>query len=143
MKTHSLRKTFKCDQCNKDFVLEWRLEKHKLMHEPNNSKFCHYYNNKKACPYEECGCMYKLEHSRPCKYQQKCSNKLCQFKHSDTKEYSCNYCDFKAKLKDVFDEHTVNHNVEEIKSNEDIADQSLDFEKDLDYEKYFDESYPD
>ena len=59
------------------------------------------------------------------------------------KKHSCTYCDFKAKLKDVFDEHTVNHNVEEIETNEDIADQSLDFEKDLDDEKYFDESYPD
>ena len=87
--------------------------------------------------------MYKHEHSKQCKYQRKCSNKLCQFKHSETKEYSCNRFDNETKLNEDFDEHTANHDGEEIDSNEDIADQSLGFENDLDDEKYFDKSYPD
>ena len=51
--------------------------------------------------------------------------------------------DYKTKLKEDFDEHTANHDGEEIDSNEDIADQSLGFENDLDDEKYFDKSYSD
>ena len=41
IESHSSYESFKCYQCDKNFVVEWRLEKHLEMHS-NNTKFCHY-----------------------------------------------------------------------------------------------------
>ena len=47
MKTeHKEVENFKCEICDKTFVLEWRLKKHRNIHTEKaaNLKFCHYYN---------------------------------------------------------------------------------------------------
>ena len=81
------------------FVLEWRFKKHRNIHseEAVNFKFCHYYNNNKTCPYSDLGCMFRHKQSPICLSKTKCSNKLCQFKHSPTdkkKQHSCDKCNY-------------------------------------------------
>ena len=80
MESHQKSKNFKCDICNKEFYLKWRLQKHILGHE-KNKKFCHYYNNKLVCPFEENGCMFNHAISPTCIFKDKCANTLCQFRH--------------------------------------------------------------
>ena len=41
---HQLERIYKCDICQKTFVFEWRLKKHKTLHENDYGKNCHYYN---------------------------------------------------------------------------------------------------
>ena len=43
---------FKCEQCEKMFVLKWRLNKHEKIHSSENVKRCQYFNNEKICPFE-------------------------------------------------------------------------------------------
>ena len=78
---HESSSRYNCDQCNKKFVLEWRLKKHQESHSSDGNKFCHYFNNHKPCPYEKIGCMFLHQHSKICYFRAKCRNKLCQFKH--------------------------------------------------------------
>jgi hypothetical protein len=49
LKTHKVAETFVCDNCDKTFVLNWRLRK--TVHETD--KYCHYFNNNKTCPFED------------------------------------------------------------------------------------------
>ena len=79
---HKEIEKFKCESCNKTFVLKWRLKKHQSMHIENkpSMRFCHYHNNDKICPFADIGCMFRHEIAPPCKYQ-KCFKRLCQFKH--------------------------------------------------------------
>ena len=44
-------------------------------------KYCHYFNNAKKCPFEENGCMFIHEMSPLCRFNVKCDNTLCQFRH--------------------------------------------------------------
>ena len=46
---HEEAKQFKCDVCDKAFVLEWRLQKHKGIHSIHKPTKCHYFNNRKDC----------------------------------------------------------------------------------------------
>ena len=55
---HEKHTVFQCSQCEKGFVLKWRMKKHMRLHEETNIKHCHYYNNDKCCPYEELGCKF-------------------------------------------------------------------------------------
>ena len=80
MESHQKSKNFKCDICNKEFYLKWRLQKHLNGHEKKR-KFCHYYNNKLFCPFEENGCMFNHAISPTCKFNDKCTNTLCKFRH--------------------------------------------------------------
>ena len=81
LRTHAASTVYKCKECNKTFYLEWRLKQHMKAHGSSSFKFCHYFNNYRTCPYEEIGCMFNHQHSSQCKYKENCSNKLCQFKH--------------------------------------------------------------
>ena len=85
LETHK-KKDLKCKICSKEFYLEWRLKKHTLSHEQTSIKYCHYFNNDKVCPYEEIGCMFRHEKSKPCKFNEFCKNKLCPFQHNLRKE---------------------------------------------------------
>ena len=101
---------FNCDHCDKTFVLKWRLKKHISMHKENlaSIRFCHYYNNDKVCPFAEIGCMFKHENAQPCKYQDNCFKKLCQFKHSQAVEVetnSCGNCSYIGKSKENLETH--------------------------------------
>ena len=78
---HQAKLNFKCDQCDKRFFTDWRLQKHKRMHSTTGKK-CHYFNNGKFCPYEELGCRYKHEVSQKCKFDDKCRKSLCQYVHT-------------------------------------------------------------
>ena len=56
---HEEKENYKCNHCEKSFVLNWRLMKHQNVHSSTNIKNCHYHNNKKTCPYDEIGCMFQ------------------------------------------------------------------------------------
>ena len=78
---HEIDKNYKCDECDKDFFLEWRRNKHMKIH-TDDAKYCHFYNNRKQCPYDELGCMFLHIRAEQCTFQH-CSNKLCQFRHDN------------------------------------------------------------
>ena len=74
--------SYQCSECNEMFMSEWRLKKHKRVHEHGfSTKFCHYYNNLKFCPYEKFGCKFKHSDAEMCKFDKLCKRKLCPFKH--------------------------------------------------------------
>ena len=79
LEEHNKMKQFQCNECGKEFFLEWRLNKHTQSHH-EATKFCHYFNNEKSCPYEIIGCMFQHANSGRCR-RSVCNNSLCQFKH--------------------------------------------------------------
>ena len=54
---------------------------HMKNHLNRGSKKCHYYNNDLVCPFQEMGCMFIHEDSPLCRFDGKCSKRLCSFKH--------------------------------------------------------------
>ena len=54
---HNIEKTYKCDECDKTFLLEWRLRKHRVNHLESLRK-CRYFANKQLCPFTQIGCMF-------------------------------------------------------------------------------------
>ena len=83
---HETLTDYKCDQCDKTFVLKWRLRKHEENHKRTVFKRCHYFNNNIACPFEDLGCMFSHELSGACKFDKKCSTKLCSYQHTEALE---------------------------------------------------------
>ena len=63
---------------------KWRIEKHTSDHRVE-IKFCHYYNSDKPCPYDKVGCKFKHENAPECRFNLKCTFKLCQFTHTTKK----------------------------------------------------------
>ena len=55
---HNQEKDFKCDACGKKFILQWRLEKHQLIHTSTVLKHCRYFLANKTCPFDEIGCKF-------------------------------------------------------------------------------------
>ena len=104
---------YKCDECGKTFVVEWRLKKHQILHQESASiKYCHYFNNKKDCPYDNIGCMFRHTESNECKFGGKCRIKLCQFQHNAVEETAeqidnlkCEMCHFETSLGQKLNEH--------------------------------------
>ena len=84
-KSHDHILPLKCNICDKEFYVNWRLKKHILSHDLN-LKFCHFYNNGKNCPYEDVGCKFKHKEAKSCRFDENCDKKLCQFKHSQNKQ---------------------------------------------------------
>ena len=82
LESHKKPKLFKCEMCDKEFHLKWRLQKHMLGH-GTKTKFCHFFNNGGNCPYEEHGCMFNHSVSPLCRFQDVCSNSLCQYRHEN------------------------------------------------------------
>ena len=64
--------------------MKWRMEKHTSDHRVD-IKFCHYFNNDKPCPYDKVGCKFKHETAPECRFNLKCTFKLCQFTHTTKK----------------------------------------------------------
>ena len=83
MEQHGLVKNFACEECEKQFHLHWRLQKHVLIHSPDSeAHFCQYFNNNKKCPFQNVGCMFKHEKSGKCRFLN-CTWKLCEFEHCE------------------------------------------------------------
>ena len=61
---HEKPREFQCDQCDKNFLLKWRLRKHMRLHEETNIKHCHYFINAKSCLYEKLVSSYCCEKMR-------------------------------------------------------------------------------
>ena len=80
-KAHEDYQQFKCDQCEKTFVLKWRLRKHMNLHNKSISHPCHYFNNGKKCPFEDLGCKFFHTVSEICKYGPTCTKRMCPFRH--------------------------------------------------------------
>ena len=106
---HESKGKYECDECNRVFVLKWRLNKHKESHN-KVSKKCHYFNNMKICPFDNIGCMFEHVLAGKCKYGKKCSKKLCSFEHveSDTEQLNIE----EKHLEEKFDEFTDNEQYE-------------------------------
>ena len=58
VRVHGYEKTHTCEICRKSFYLEWRLKKHRTVHE-SNVRTCKYFEEGQDCPYDEIGCKYK------------------------------------------------------------------------------------
>ena len=102
---------FTCDQCDKSFVLKWRLKKHLEIHMKSSAKSCHYFNNGKNCPYENVGCMFLHKDSENCYFGVQCKNKLCQFKHPEHKNNVAED-DYEVVLEDQFKKLTYEEQME-------------------------------
>ena len=81
---HANHEKFLCEQCDKDFVLKWRLEKHVQIHTQKFVQYCHYYNNDKFCPFEELGCKFLHTIAQKCRLGHKCKIRLCPRRHSES-----------------------------------------------------------
>ena len=77
--THEIHQMFKCDMCEKQFVLNWRLKKHMNMHSERISLHCHYFNNNKKCPFEVLGCKFMHKASTECKNGVSSKRPKCSF----------------------------------------------------------------
>ena len=138
---HESPAVFPCEVCNKTFVLKWRLEMHKRNHtsEQKQRRKCHYFNNKMVCPFSELGCMFDHELSEKCKFDQRCSMKLCPYQHSESelslfnlKEkqkadeqaslFECAVCDFKGKDYCEFYTHIESSHEEEENDQEETLE---------------------
>ena len=81
LNAHKETKLFSCVQCNKNFVLKWRLTKHMREHQQLNIRKCHYFNNNKECPFSKIGCKFSHEIAPECKYGSLCERTKCQYRH--------------------------------------------------------------
>ena len=123
---HNIEKEFKCDKCEMSFVMRWRLQKHMGIHEQktiSKVKFCHYFNNDVECPFAMLGCMFKHEIAPLCHYQERCSKKLCQFKHTNLvqkKLFACEKCETITSSDDALKKHMNDvHTGKTIEDNDD------------------------
>lgn len=77
-----MHKKYPCDQCDKSFSFQSLKEKHiKIQHE-NVKLFCHFHNNNKDCPNEE-ECVFLHESSGMCRYMDKCEREYCMYQHEN------------------------------------------------------------
>ena len=76
------KQNLKCDKSDARFFSEWRLKKHGETHDENTViRNCHYFNSNKPCPFEKLGCKFNHKMSSPCKFGNRCTVKMCQYKH--------------------------------------------------------------
>ena len=75
--SHEKHPVYQCDQCEKSFVLRWRLKKHINLHTKKNVSPSHYFNNNKNCPFEEYGCKFLHVASKNCEFSSSCRRRLC------------------------------------------------------------------
>ena len=58
IKFHDDHQKFECEKCRKIFVTEWRLNKHRKIHDEKTKKYCYNFNTGKSCPFEKLGCKF-------------------------------------------------------------------------------------
>ena len=58
VKEHAVENEFKCEVCEKEFYLEWRLMKHMSVHS-DQTKPCKYDSRNMPCPFDIIGCKFK------------------------------------------------------------------------------------
>ena len=88
MENHDDPREFKCKLCDKEFYLQWRLNRHVRGHNESDQKFCHYYNNCNVCPFEKNGCKFRHELSPLCSSFKTCRRHMCPFRHNEDSEMS-------------------------------------------------------
>ena len=116
---HDKHQEFKCDQCGKSFVLNWRLSKHMRLHTDKNVRHCYYFNNDKKCPFEELGCKFLHAKAKICHLGQSCKRTLCPLKHIEDVFHT------QSRLQSTKDEELINENEEIDTSNEFSAHMSF------------------
>ena len=115
---HEPRELHKCDYCEKEFVLKWRLLKHQNNHNDATLRKCHYFNNDLTCPFDEMGCMFSHEVADMCRFAEKCTTNLCSFKHKknpaniSTENFNCQECDESLTSHTTLLNHVENVHVE-------------------------------
>ena len=115
---HEKYDEFSCDQCDKIFVTEWRLQKHTKIHSDKKQRNCHYFNNGKHCPFEMLGCKFLHILSDNCKLGQSCSLKLCSYQHSRVVPKKVHFKDIEEEV-EVEDSHMDSisgHSVDDIEN---------------------------
>ena len=119
---HKVEKSFSCEECNMQFMLKWRLNKHMSIHKDKgvNIRFCHYFNNFKPCPFEKLGCMFKHETAPSCNFKDKCSNILCQFQHTKEAYKKCDNCEFSETRSEKLKNHSCFSDTNNYENNDDI-----------------------
>ena len=55
---HGSKKTYSCENCDKTFLLKWRLNKHIGIHQDDNIRICKFFKDGKDCPFEDVGCKF-------------------------------------------------------------------------------------
>ena len=78
---HKRQRQFKCDKCEMENHLKWRLRKHMAMHEEVEIRKCHYFNNGKVCPFQKVGCKFLHEKADFCEFKENCGREKCQYQH--------------------------------------------------------------
>ena len=81
VRKHDKKMTFHCDECDMNFLTEWRFNKHKDIHKDVTKRKCHYFNNGGICPFSEHGCKFLHKVSEMCKYGKNCDRTMCQYRH--------------------------------------------------------------
>ena len=61
LRSHVDMEGYRCELCERIFMLETRWKKHMKMHESRGIKVCKYFKKKMHCPYEERGCKFRQQ----------------------------------------------------------------------------------
>lgn len=85
--SHEEYPVLQCDECDKSFLLMWRLKKHTRLHTEKNVLHCHYFNNNKNCPFEEHGCKFLHAVSKNCQFGRTCRRRLCPCRHPEANRH--------------------------------------------------------
>ena len=81
VKEHGVENEFKCEVCNKEFYLEWRLKKHMAVHS-HQTKLCKYFSRKMPCPFDIIACKFKHE-SKPTESRKSTETNVENTEHLD------------------------------------------------------------
>ena len=69
-----------CEQCDKTFKYQNLMEIHKQIAHEGKKLYCHFYNNDDECPNDE-QCVFLHEKAGPCKYGDGCERDYCMYEH--------------------------------------------------------------
>ena len=105
MDKHEEEKRFRCDVCDKQFVLEWRMKKHSKVH-TEKSKMCNYHISNKFCPYEDIGCKFShVEFEQEATEEDLESDIDAQVDDCPSRENQCHLCKLQLLDKDALFHH--------------------------------------
>ena len=96
---HHAETHFKCDLCEKTFLLEWRLKRHRDIHTEKPKK-CKFFLNKELCPFDRLGCMFAHENIE--------SEIVTVEEEITLKENQCHMCMLEFSSKDNVMDHIEN-----------------------------------